>query len=92
MSGPPLGPAHRSGPAAHAAGGVRARGTGPSATVLSAWPFLAILGMFLMRSLQAEEAPVELGLVPWQRDFDEATRQSRESGRPLLLLFQEVPG
>lgn len=38
------------------------------------------------------EAPRELGQVEWQRDFDAALAQSREDGRPLFVLFQEIPG
>ncbi len=36
--------------------------------------------------------PVELGLVAWGRDLEHAKRQSSESGNPVLVLFQEVPG
>lgn len=35
---------------------------------------------------------VELGLVRWGRDLDAAQRNSATSGKPILLLFQEVPG
>lgn len=36
--------------------------------------------------------PVELGAVRWGRDFEEAARRATESRRPLLVLFDEVPG
>ncbi len=36
--------------------------------------------------------PIEVGNVHWQRDFDAALLKSAESGRPLLVLFQEIPG
>lgn len=36
--------------------------------------------------------PVELGLVEWRRGFDAAAAESRDLGRPLLVLFDEVPG
>lgn len=36
--------------------------------------------------------PVEVGDVHWGRDFDAALRMSAESGKPVLVLFQEVPG
>lgn len=47
--------------------------------------------------LWAEEAepvktPVELGAVPWLRDFDAAVTKARTEKKPLLVLFQEVPG
>ena len=34
----------------------------------------------------------ELGLVRWTRDFDAALNQSKHSGKPLLVLFDEIPG
>ena len=38
------------------------------------------------------EEPIELGSVAWGRDHDAAFLEARESGRPVLLLFQEIPG
>jgi len=34
----------------------------------------------------------ELGIVRWGRDLDAALERSRSSGRPVLVLFDEVPG
>ena len=34
----------------------------------------------------------ELGQVAWGRDIDAAKAKSAETGKPILLLFQEVPG
>lgn len=34
----------------------------------------------------------ELGDVRWLRDYDSALQQASQSGRPILLQFQEVPG
>jgi len=34
----------------------------------------------------------ELGAVQWLRDFDEASVLAGETSKPILLLFQEVPG
>ncbi len=34
----------------------------------------------------------ELGQVSWQRDFDAALAEAREAGKPVFVLFQEVPG
>jgi len=39
-----------------------------------------------------EDPRPELGSVKWQRDFEAAKKSSQASGKPLLLLFQEVPG
>lgn len=40
----------------------------------------------------AKDAPVELGEVEWIRNFDEATTKAKKLNKPLLVLFQEVPG
>ena len=37
-------------------------------------------------------APVEFGKVAWKRDFAAAEARAEETGKPLLVLFQEVPG
>ena len=34
----------------------------------------------------------ELGQVSWGRDLDDAKSKSAETGKPILVLFQEVPG
>ena len=36
--------------------------------------------------------PVELGKVKWLRSYEEAIAQSRQECKPVLILFQEVPG
>ncbi|TNE68788.1 MAG: thioredoxin family protein [Bacteroidetes bacterium] len=36
--------------------------------------------------------PVELGAVHWSRDLDTGTAEAKRTGKPLLVLFQEVPG
>jgi hypothetical protein len=36
--------------------------------------------------------PIELGKVAWLTDFDEAVKQSKDSDKPIMLLFDEVPG
>jgi hypothetical protein len=36
--------------------------------------------------------PIEVGDVRWGRDFDAASEKSAKTGKPLLVLFQEVPG
>ncbi len=38
------------------------------------------------------DVPPELGRVDWQRDLDAALAESARSGRPVFVLFQEVPG
>lgn len=40
----------------------------------------------------AENNPQELGVIHWQRDLDAAYQASNKTGKPVFLLFQEVPG
>ncbi len=42
--------------------------------------------------IEPADNPQELGRVKWDRDLDAALATSAESGKPVLLLFQEVPG
>jgi hypothetical protein len=37
-------------------------------------------------------APTELGRVNWLRRLDDGVAQARQAGKPVLVLFQEVPG
>ncbi len=39
-----------------------------------------------------KDAPVELGQVDWIRNFDEGASKAIQQNKPLLVLFQEVPG
>jgi len=41
---------------------------------------------------QTAQNPVEVGNVHWGRDFDGALKMSAATGKPVLVLFQEVPG
>lgn len=41
---------------------------------------------------QQQAGPVELGRVEWVRNYDEGVAVAEETGKPMLLLFQEVPG
>ena len=45
------------------------------------------LGVFWDRG-----TPRELGQVRWERDLDAALARGADEGRPLFVLFQEVPG
>lgn len=36
--------------------------------------------------------PKELGKVSWFRNYDKAVAESNRTGKPIFLLFQEVPG
>lgn len=45
-----------------------------------------------VRHLGSGNNPQELGVVEWNRGFDDAVRRARKVQKPLLVLFQEVPG
>ncbi len=49
-------------------------------------------GVWFGPSFGPGAAPRELGAVRWLRDFDGALAQAAADGRPLFLLFQEIPG
>ncbi len=38
------------------------------------------------------DQPVEVGKVGWGRDHDAALAKAKETGKPVFMLFQEVPG
>ena len=38
------------------------------------------------------DTPIELGQVHWGRELDKAEALSEETGKPLFVQFQEVPG
>jgi hypothetical protein len=40
----------------------------------------------------AGSQPIEIGLIHWGRNFEEALEHSGREGRPVFALFQEVPG
>lgn len=60
--------------------------------------FIIFAGSAFMSGIEYSEAvdagsqPIEIGLVNWGRNFEEALERSRREGRPVLALFQEVPG
>ena len=39
-----------------------------------------------------DDAPVEFGAVHWGRELEPALVRSSTSHKPVMLLFQEVPG
>ena len=50
-------------------------------------PLILIAGL-----VHAFASAPELGTVKWGRDLDKGLALSKESGKPVFLLFQEVPG
>lgn len=63
---------------------------------IKAVAFSVLVGglMFGWTSANADdpEKIVEIGEVKWSSDLESAQRQSGKTGRPVFLLFQEVPG
>lgn len=55
-------------------------------------PLLCLLIASCNAGPDGGDNPVEVGAVNWLRDHDAALAQSKESGKPVFLLFQEVPG
>lgn len=53
-----------------------------------------LVGAFALPAQQSDPTaqPGELGAVRWWRDEAAAQRAAADSGRPVLTLFQEVPG
>ncbi len=51
-----------------------------------------MLASALLFAVTALPQPAELGLVSWNRDYPEAVREAERTGKPLLVLFDEVPG
>lgn len=51
-----------------------------------------LLVVFQMFACSAISSPIEAGSVTWGRDLDAALALSRQSGKPVLALFQEIPG
>lgn len=50
---------------------------------------LSALGQIRTKPLNQEE---ELGLISWYRNYKEAIQASKTNHKPILILFQEVPG
>ena len=54
--------------------------------------FLMATTLFAQTRTQVEGQRDELGKVSWFRDYDEALAESTKTNKPVLILFQEVPG
>lgn len=51
-----------------------------------------LLGLLTISSKSENNNPTELGTVNWLRSYDEAIARSKTENKPVLILFQEVPG
>lgn len=50
------------------------------------------LNIYAQKRINTKNQNIELGRVNWLRNYDEAINLSKETGKPILILFQEVPG
>jgi hypothetical protein len=53
---------------------------------------LIFTGILIFQHSIFTQNPVELGDVHWLRDLAKAQVQSKQTGKPILILFQEIPG
>ena len=53
---------------------------------------LSILVITLFSTTMISQGLQELGTVDWLRSYDDALKQSKQEDKPVLILFQEVPG
>ena len=53
---------------------------------------ISLLSSIQFNTLPNHTDPVELGEVNWLRDIDEAVKVAEQRQKPILILFQEVPG
>ena len=57
---------------------------------------MKLFALILLTALTAcsakDSTPQEIGTVEWQTDHDAALAASAKTGKPVFLLFQEVPG
>lgn len=59
--------------------------------VLPVFLFL-ITNTFAQTLTNPKDQPGELGIVQWYRNYDEALTASKKENKPVLILFQEIPG
>jgi thiol-disulfide isomerase/thioredoxin len=51
-----------------------------------------VASLFVVSCKSAAANPEAVGTVTWGRDFDSALSSAKKTGKPVFLLFQEVPG
>ena len=52
----------------------------------------SLAAAFGLAPIAETDNPQELGRVRWGRDLEAALSASQENGKPVLILFQEIPG
>ncbi len=53
---------------------------------------IILLAGGIAQASEAIDNPIEVGHVRWGRDFQAALQNSADTGKPVLVLFQEIPG
>lgn len=53
---------------------------------------VAICGAVMTLRQGTPNNPIEIGTIRWERSFERAQAESRRLDKPILVLFQEVPG
>ena len=53
---------------------------------------IGIIVVSLFDPVMGQSQPEELGLIKWNRDLDLAQSLSLKTKKPILILFQEIPG
>ncbi len=62
-------------------------------TRLSRWMLVWLCAGVIGSAIAAgQKTPVELGKIEWLRDYEVGVAKAGEDKKPILLLFQEVPG
>ena len=64
------------------------RSTLLQSSLMKTFFFLCFMPIFL----SAQTNPIELGTVHWLRSMSEAQVKSKAENKPILILFQEIPG
>lgn len=54
--------------------------------------FIYFLSQFFLLQCHAQKNPIELGKIQWHRNLQKAQAEATSKKKPILILFQEVPG
>ena len=60
--------------------------------VFSLFSLISVTGLSIAQKTNPCDQVKELGSVSWYRNYDEALAVGEKSGKPIFILFQEVPG
>ncbi len=60
--------------------------------ILTIWFMSIVFSLFAQERTSSKNQSEELGKVSWYRDYDTALKLAQQENKPILILFQEVPG